>query len=441
MSQLKVIIIGGGIGGLCLAQGLHAAGAAVEVFERDATPGSRWEGYRIHIDPAGARSLHACLPSSSWAAFLATSGPGGDLGFLTEQLAELVVVEESIMYPGRDGDPAEDHYAVDRAVLRRILLAGVEDCVRFGAEFVRYEPTPDGRVAAVFADGQRAVGDVLVGADGVGSRVARQYLPQANRVQAGVGGIGNKLWLTDETRRWLPQRLQHGMNVISGTGPVSLFTSVFDPPPGASDALTRLTSAAAGMEPASYVLCALVCPSEMLPPDLATYDDAELARLAQRLTTGWHPALRRLLAESDPAARNGITFQVSTRTPAWTSSRVTVLGDAIHTMPATGGHGGNTALRDARLLADLLGAADRDQRPLLDAIGQYEQLMRDHSYAAIDEALATRDRLTSTGTIATLGARTWLRLCGAIPALRRRTFTSQTNMVQPQEWERTPAHV
>jgi 2-polyprenyl-6-methoxyphenol hydroxylase-like FAD-dependent oxidoreductase len=316
MSQLNVVVVGGGIGGLCLAQGLRKAGVAVEVFERDAALGSRWEGYRIHIDPVGARSLQACLPDPHWATFLATSGRGGDFGFLTDQLAELVVVEESLMYPGHGVDPVEDHYAVDRATLRRILLAGLEDRVHFGAEFVRYEPA-GGRVAAVFADGRRAVGDVLVGADGASSRVARQYLPQARRVAAGVGGVGNKLWLTEQTRRWVPDRLQRGMNVISGRTGVALFTSVYEPPSDAAAALARLTPAATDVDPAPYLLCALVVDAALLPDGLAGYDGDELARLADRLTTGWHPVLRRILAESDPAARTGVTFQVSTPTPAW----------------------------------------------------------------------------------------------------------------------------
>ena len=70
-------MIGGGIGGLCLAQGLRRSGVAVAVYERDRDPASRWEGYRIHVNPAGARSLHACLPEHLWRAFLATAAPGG----------------------------------------------------------------------------------------------------------------------------------------------------------------------------------------------------------------------------------------------------------------------------------------------------------------------------------------------------------------------------
>ena len=173
---MKVIIIGGGVGGLGLAQGLRRSGVDVEVFERDTAPGRRWEGYRLHINPAGARALHACLPDPVWREFLATAGPGGDFGFLTDQLAELVVIEESIMHP--DGArPEENHYAADRATLRRVLSTGLDDVLRYGATFVEYRRLPDGRVEARFADGRTAVGDVLIAADGASSVLRRQYLP------------------------------------------------------------------------------------------------------------------------------------------------------------------------------------------------------------------------------------------------------------------------
>ncbi|RTL66012.1 MAG: hypothetical protein EKK42_18715 [Pseudonocardiaceae bacterium] len=64
-----------------------------------------------------------------------------------------------------------------------MLLAGLDDAVTFGAEFHPYEDTGDERMVAVFADGSRTVGDVLVCADGIGSRAAvvdrdeRELLP------------------------------------------------------------------------------------------------------------------------------------------------------------------------------------------------------------------------------------------------------------------------
>ena len=164
-------------------------------------------------------------------------------------------------------------------------------------------------------------------------------------------------------------------------------------------------------------------------------DSAALGGLAAGLTAGWHPALRRVLAESDRDSRTAMTFRVSVPTTAWTPSRVTVLGDAIHTMPATGGRGGNTALRDARLLADRLVAVSSGHRPLGEAIGDYERHMRAHGYAAIEEALATRDRLTATSPLAGLAGRTWFRLCRAVPPLRRRTFAGWSAGVRREEWE------
>ena len=422
---MRVLIIGGGLGGLCLAQGLRRAGVDVTVYERDHGVGNRWEGYRIHINPAGARALHACLPADGWREFLATAGRGGDFGFLTEQLDELVVIEESIMYPDA-AEPREDHYAADRPTLRRVLLGGIEDAVRFGTEFVAYTQRPDGSVWARFADGSTAVGDVLVGADGPASRVRAQYLPAAAPVEAGVVGIAHKIWLTDEVRAALPARLCTGMNAVQVNAPCFLFTSVFEPP------------AAAGVRP--YLLCALVARADLLPPDVAALDTDALRAVVDVLVAGWHPQLRHMLAASDPGSRSAVAFRASPPMPAWPSSRVTVMGDAIHTMPPIGGLGGNTALRDAHLLARLLPAADRGDRNLLNVVAEYEAEMRDYGKAAVRYSLDQRDRVLSTGAPATAAARAFFRLCATVPALRRRAFaTGWSAPAAARAWERNPA--
>jgi 2-polyprenyl-6-methoxyphenol hydroxylase-like FAD-dependent oxidoreductase len=440
--RLTVVVIGGGIGGLCLAQRLRKAGVGVEVYERDRAAGSRWEGYRIYVNPAGSRSLRACLPDPLWAAFLATSGVAGPICWLTEQLDELVVVEESVLCPQGAADPAENHYAVDRRTLRRLLLSGLEDVVHFGAEFRRYEHTADGRVAAFFADGRRVVGDVLVGADGAGSRVRRQYLPQAGHVDAGVGGVAHKFYLTAENRTWVPRQLQRGMNSVVVDGPVQMFTAVYDPPPGARAALEHIAVPPAENLDAPYLLCAVNADPALLPEALTSLDDAALRRTVDELVADWHPALRRILAESDPASRGAIRFTASVEVAPWESSAVTVLGDAIHTMPPLGGFGGNTALRDARLLGGLLAEADRGERDLLDAVRHYEDGMREHGYAAIRAALRMRDRALRTGAVGALAVRTWFRLCRALPALRRRTFSPPPDaVVAPRPWERPGARV
>lgn len=56
---LRVIIVGGGIGGLCLAQGLHAAGISVAVYERDAAPDARLQGWGVPPPPPPASAAAA----------------------------------------------------------------------------------------------------------------------------------------------------------------------------------------------------------------------------------------------------------------------------------------------------------------------------------------------------------------------------------------------
>src|SRR6516165_4335197 len=69
-----VLIIGGGIGGLTLAQGLRRARISAAVYERDRTLTNRLQGYRVHISPTGGLALRECLPPHLFAVFDRTCG-------------------------------------------------------------------------------------------------------------------------------------------------------------------------------------------------------------------------------------------------------------------------------------------------------------------------------------------------------------------------------
>ena len=49
MAKFDVIIVGGGIGGLTLAQGLKKNGISCAVYEKDLSRADRLQGYRIVI--------------------------------------------------------------------------------------------------------------------------------------------------------------------------------------------------------------------------------------------------------------------------------------------------------------------------------------------------------------------------------------------------------
>ena len=60
-APLHVVIIGGGIGGLTLAQGLKKSGVSVAVYERDqSVPTGCRATVFISIRPAASRSTNVC---------------------------------------------------------------------------------------------------------------------------------------------------------------------------------------------------------------------------------------------------------------------------------------------------------------------------------------------------------------------------------------------
>ncbi len=205
----------------------------------------------------------------------------------------------------------------------------------------------------------------------------------------------------------MPERLQIGMNSVMVDAPLFLFTSVYRPPAGAAADLRAVADTVSGGIETPYVLCALVA--------------------------SWHPTLRRVLADSDPAARGAIAFTASPEIAPWEPSAVMLLGDAIHTIPPIGGLGGNTAMRDARLLSQQLSSVARGERDLLDAVRDCEAEMRDYGYAAIRAAL--KDQSLATGRLGALTTRAWFRLCHAVPALRQRTFRRWDAAAAPRPWE------
>jgi 2-polyprenyl-6-methoxyphenol hydroxylase-like FAD-dependent oxidoreductase len=69
---LHVLIAGGGLSGLCLAQGLLKDGHTCAVFERDADL-SRKRGYYLHMNADGGEALRRCLPGDLFELYAQTS--------------------------------------------------------------------------------------------------------------------------------------------------------------------------------------------------------------------------------------------------------------------------------------------------------------------------------------------------------------------------------
>ena len=370
-------VAGGGLGGLCLAQGLLKAGVDVTVYERDTQLAARRQGYRLHVDARAGLALEQCLPAGSLALFQATCGDASTrLTVVSERLR--VLNEQRRTGPADPYAPATLSTSVNRQTLREVLAAGLDGRLVFGCELTSYEAGPDG-VRLHFADGRQAEADLLAGADGVGSAVRRQYLPAAAPADTGKRCIYGKTLLGPAEEDRLPSALRDGFTAVIG-GAVGMAT-------GLVRFRERPERAAPWLSPAGdYLMWAVAADRGrfgVTDERLAAMSPAELHALTARLIRTWHPDLRALHARAAVDETFLVRIRTSPPVPPWPPSRVTVLGDAIHAMSPARGSGANTALQDAALLCRTLTGAERTGGDLIAAVGEYERQMRDYGYAAV----------------------------------------------------------
>jgi 2-polyprenyl-6-methoxyphenol hydroxylase-like FAD-dependent oxidoreductase len=384
----RILIAGGGIGGLALAHALRRGGLhEVAVYEQEPAPATRNQGFRIHIDAEGNAALRACLPAHVLDLVRSTSGVPNDLlATYTDQLQQVMALNFPI-----DSDEAITH--VDRHAFRQALLANLGESVRFGRTLTDYQVTDSGRVRAHFARGGSSAqggsdeGDVLVGADGIGSAVRRRLLPHATVHDLGLRCIYGRMPITPATEQLIPADFDRGFCWVADErgGGVGFAPMRF------RDCVQGIAKAVGeAAEHTGYLMTAFVATEERLNvPDehLFALTPWELQELVIEETGRWHPALQQILRNTDADSFFPVTVRAGECIDAWRSGPVTLLGDAVHTMPPTGGIGANTALQDAATLAQELLAAARGEKRLVDAIADYEHVMLPRGFDNIDYSL------------------------------------------------------
>lgn len=386
MSDFHVLIAGGGVGGLTLAQGLKRSGVSCAVYERDPAGAPR-AGYRLTMNADGGNALRACLPDDLYELYLQTSRktPPRSLAVVIDPGCNEITTQPHLG-PPNDGD--RPHTAIDRRTLRHILRGRLGYALHDDSAVTGFTDHGD-HVEAQLADGSTVTGDVLVAADGVGSAVRRQLMPEVEIIPADVGGLGlfARSPLTPEVAAELPEILLDGFVIASDGRGGLLALGVYDPREPVADAAARLAPDI-HMEPVEpYMMISGGVPPGTTVPAPAEWTDstpAEVHARMQDVVAGWHPALQGLVERIDLSTLFWFPFRRLDPVPAWASSRVTLLGDAIHAMMPTRGQGANMALRDAGILSARLAGAARGEQPLLEAIGDYEQAMRDYVYPIMD---------------------------------------------------------
>ncbi|MFY9713721.1 MAG: NAD(P)/FAD-dependent oxidoreductase [Microbacterium sp.] len=355
----RALIVGGGVAGPATALFLHRAGWEVDVFESSAEPDA-YTGLFLNVATNGLAvleqlGLHDRLVAHGHPApeMVMWSSTGKQLG---------AVPNGPVREPDRGG------VVVRRSVLHGILREAVLDAgipFTFGARLEQIEET-DAAVRATFADGRTATGDVLIGADGVGSRTRRHIDPDAPEPRfsrlVGLGGFARVPGLTPTPGA---QHMVFGRRSFFGY-------------------LVR--------EDGEVYWFANVTTKESDRADLRAVSGEEwLARLRDLHADDPHP-VPQILAHTVGELR-GYPVEDLPRVPHWSHGRVVAIGDAVHAISPSAGQGASLALEDSITLARCLRDAD-----VTTAFAEYQRLRQPRAEAVVRYAEAINKQKRVTGS-------------------------------------------
>lgn len=370
-TRRPILISGAGLASLLLAQSLRRSAIPFRVYERDASLAFRGQGYRLRLSNEGLDAIESVLGPEDFARFYDKCGKTGGAGFagldaITGEQTEGIMGGTSEQLASRGGKTV----GIARGEMRQLFFEGLEDQVEFQRHVTAYELV-EGGVRAVFADGTKSeVGEMLVGGEGIKSRVARQV-------------SGGRLVVYDT-----------GARGIHGQAPISAFK-------GLSEGVFRISDHSKGKDSRVSIITN-VRPNDGENPDTeygwtmagppgvirAPNDDYSIvgstaADLAKNLTADWHEKFRPLFEQMNTkeAAFWKITCSTPSGVPEWPNEpRVTVIGDAAHSMTPAGGIGANTAVQDSALLGRLLKEANGWEEGIT---AEYEKRMRVYGSEAV----------------------------------------------------------
>jgi 2-polyprenyl-6-methoxyphenol hydroxylase-like FAD-dependent oxidoreductase len=330
----RAVVVGGGIGGLAAAIGLHLIGWEVTVLERAQVLDDAGAGISLHAN--GIRALDLLGVGDAVRAAARPQYTGGTRTPGGARLAQMdgVALERAL------GTPI---VGVPRAVLHRILRDALPPgSLRIGERALSVDRTDPRRPRVRLEDGALDA-DLVVGADGVNSRLRTELFP----AHPGPAYSGSTVLraITDE-----PVALDTDFELTWGHG--------------AEFGHIAFTDGRAEWH------AVLNAPARTRFPD-------PLAEVRRRCGT-WHAPIPALLAATRPEAvlHHDINELVAPL-PAYAVGRVALLGDAAHAMTPNLGQGACQALEDAAVLT----AALATEPTVEAALARYDTERRPRSQA------------------------------------------------------------
>jgi len=336
---MRVLIVGGGIGGLTTALALHARGIEAVVCEQ--ASGIKQLGVGINTLPHAIKEL----------ANLGLLSALDAVGIRTSTLIYKTAAGQNILSQPRGLDAGYDvpQFSIHRGKLQQLLHSAAID--RLGADNIKtghrltgFEQTDKG-VSAKFTTGSgetTMTGDILIGADGIHSAVRRHY----------HGDEGSPSWngilMWRGATMW--PRFADGKTMIIAGGMKAklVLYPIFNDPEHPDKSLMN------------WVVCAKLGDGSTPIPSRDDWSKAgKLSDVMQHVDGVFD------LPEIDiegliEATEQNFIYPMCDRDPLdqWTDGRITLLGDAAHPMYPVGSNGASQAILDAVCLADLLAEHD-----------------------------------------------------------------------------------
>lgn len=351
----KVLVAGGGIGGLAAAIALLQRGFEVQVFEQ--SPELREFGAGIQISPNGNRALDTLGVFQALKALSCNAASKEIRLWNTGRTWKLFDLGEEVLrkfeYP---------YLTVFRPDLLRVLGDEVRrlspSAIHLNAKVAGLAQTADG-VTLELADGRLFHGDALIGADGVHTKV-RPALFGADEVQFS----GMVAWRSLIPMGSLPARFDRSV-AINWIGPGGHLVHY----PVQAGKMMNFVGTLEGMQwPA--------------PPYSAPASRAECAAAF----AGWHEDIQEMIARAPSVTKWALCGRRLLDT--WTRGRATLLGDACHpTLPFLA-QGAVHTLEDAVVLARCL--AQYDDVPT--ALTRYDAIRRPRAYRMMAGAAENTSR-------------------------------------------------
>lgn len=369
---MRVLIAGAGIGGLTAALAALRQGHEVEVYEQASE--LKEVGAGVQLSANGTRVLYA-LGVGEELKSLSCEATGKEIRLWntgeTWKLFDLGKVSIE-----RYGFPYFTVYRPDLLdVLARAVRRLKADAIHLGRKCVGFTQT-DGEVRLDLEDGTTATGDALIGADGVHSTI-RQTLFGADKPQ--FSGI--IAWRGIIPMERLPARMERrvGVNWIGPGGHVVHY-------PLRGGAVLNFVGA---LERTDW----------QIESWSARGTTEELAADYR----GWHEDIQTLI-RNIPVPHKW-ALMVRPPMPRWTVGRVTLLGDACHSMVPFLAQGAVMAMEDGLILARALTELDGD---VASRLARYEEARRERTRRAVEGSADNIARFHDRALADPVGARQYV---------------------------------